>query len=40
MPIICMFRGIAWTMMHEDELCANYDLMVEGQLPFRIDPLR
>ena len=31
---------IAWTMMHEDELRANYDLMLEGQLPFRIDPLR
>ena len=31
---------VAWTMMHEDELRANYDLMLEGQLPFRIDPLR
>lgn len=31
---------VAWTMMHEDELRANYDLMLEGQLPFRIEPLR
>ena len=31
---------VAWTMMHEDELRANYDLLLEGQLPFRIDPLR
>ena len=40
MPIICMFSGIAWTMMHEDELRANYDLMLEGELPFRTEPLR
>ena len=38
-PIICMFSGIAWTMMHEDELRANYALMCEGQLPFHIEPL-
>ena len=31
---------VAWTMMHEDELRANYDLMLDGQLPFRIEPLR
>ena len=31
---------IAWTMMHEEELRANYDLLLEGQTPFRIDPLR
>lgn len=31
---------IAWTMMHEEELQANYELMLEGQLPFRIEPLR
>ena len=31
---------VAWTMMHEDELRANYALMLEGKLPFRIEPLR
>ena len=31
---------ITWTMMHEEELQANYELMLEGQLPFRIEPLR
>lgn len=31
---------IAWTMMHEEELRANYDLLLEGQTPFRIAPLR
>lgn len=31
---------IAWTMMHEDELRANYDLLKDNQAPFRIDPLR
>lgn len=31
---------IAWTMMHDEELRANYDLLIEGQTPFRIDPLK
>mgnify|MGYP001652402718 FL=1 len=31
---------VAWTMMHEDELRENYALMLEGKLPFRIEPLR
>ena len=31
---------VAWVMMHEEELRANYELMLEGQTPFRIDPLR
>lgn len=31
---------VAWTMMHEDELRANHALMLEGKLPFRIEPLR
>ena len=31
---------IAWTMLHEEELKANYDLMLDGQLPFRIEPLK
>lgn len=31
---------IAWTMMHDEELKANYDLLIEGQMPFRIDPLK
>lgn len=31
---------VAWTMMHEEELKADYEIMLDGQLPFRIDPLR
>lgn len=31
---------VAWVMMHEEELRANYELMLDGQTPFRIDPLR
>ena len=31
---------IAWVMMHEEELKANYELMLDGQTPFRIEPLR
>ncbi len=31
---------IAWVMMHEDELIANYELMKSGAEPFRLEPLR
>lgn len=31
---------VAWTMMHEEELRANYELIKDNQAPFRIDPLR
>ena len=31
---------IAWVMMHEEELKANYELMLDGQMPFRIEPLK
>jgi hypothetical protein len=30
----------AWIEIHQDELMANWQLAVEGQQVFRIDPLR
>lgn len=30
----------AWIEIHRDELLANWDLAVEGQPPFRIEPLK
>ena len=30
----------AWIEIHRDALIANWDLAVEGQAPFSIDPLR
>jgi len=30
----------AWALLHEDELAANWKLAVNGELTFRIDPLR
>ncbi len=31
---------LAWIEIHRDELIADWDLAVSGQLPFKIDPLR
>ena len=30
----------AWIEIHRDELVADWELAVNGQTPFRIDPLR
>ena len=30
----------AWIILHKDELLANWDLAQNGELPFKIDPLR
>jgi len=30
----------AWIELHKDELLANWDLAINGELPFKIDPLR
>ena len=30
----------AWTLLHEDDLAANWKLAVNGEETFRIDPLR
>jgi len=30
----------AWALLHEDELTANWKLAVNGEVTFRIDPLR
>lgn len=30
----------AWIEIHKDELMADWDLTVNGQLPYKIDPLR
>ncbi len=30
----------AWIEIHREELLANWDLAVQGQSPFSIDPLR
>jgi hypothetical protein len=30
----------AWVEIHREELMADWDLARQGQMPFRIDPLR
>ena len=30
----------AWVELHRDELAANWELAVDGQQPYKIDPLR
>jgi len=30
----------AWTLLHEDDLAANWKLALNGQTTFRIDPLK
>jgi hypothetical protein len=30
----------AWIELHKDELTANWQLAVSGQLPYKIEPLR
>lgn len=30
----------AWVELHQDELIANWKLAVEGQKPYKIEPLR
>lgn len=30
----------AWIVLHQDELMADWDLAVDGQHPYKIDPLR
>jgi hypothetical protein len=30
----------AWIEIHQDELMANWDLAIQGQMVFRIDPLK
>jgi len=30
----------AWIILHKEELLANWDLAQNGELPFKIDPLR
>ena len=30
----------AWVEIHRDELLADWDLVVTGQTPYKIDPLR
>jgi hypothetical protein len=30
----------AWIEIHRDDLLANWKMAVEGQQPFKIDPLR
>lgn len=31
---------LAWVEIHKDELMADWELAVEGQQPFQIEPLR
>jgi hypothetical protein len=31
---------IAWIELHRDELMADWDLAVSGELPYKIEPLR
>ena len=30
----------AWSLLHEDELIANWKLAINGEITFRIEPLR
>ena len=30
----------AWIILHKEELLANWDLAQNGELPFKIDPLK
>jgi len=30
----------AWIELHQDELIANWELAISGQLPYKIEPLR
>lgn len=30
----------AWIELHKDELVADWELAVEGEMPYKIDPLR
>lgn len=31
---------IAWAELHKDDLLANWDLAQNGEIPFKIDPLK
>ena len=31
---------LAWAEIHQDELLANWDLAMNNELPFNIDPLK
>jgi hypothetical protein len=39
-PIAKMRLVQAWIEIHRDSLLADWDLAVNGQMPFAIDPLR
>ena len=30
----------AWIILHKDELLANWNLAINGELPYKIDPLK
>ena len=32
--------AIAWVELHQEELMANWDLIMNGEQPFRIQPLQ
>jgi len=40
LPTGKMKMMVAWIEIHKDELIANWELAMNGQLPFKIDPLR
>jgi len=40
LPTGKMKMVVAWIEIHKDELVANWELAVNGQHPFKIDPLR
>jgi hypothetical protein len=40
MPIISMKLLQAWIELHKDELAADWELTVDGQQPYKIEPLR
>ncbi len=40
LPVGKMRLVLAWIELHKDELMADWELAVSGQLPFKIEPLR
>lgn len=39
-PVAKMKLLQAWIELHKDELVADWELAVSGELPYKIDPLR
>jgi len=40
LPLGKMKMVVAWVEIHQEDLLADWELAVNGQQPFRIEPLR